>query len=104
MGIRGENELEYLHVLPGKRGKAYLRRPAQIRRRQRRRYVIVGKDDRKIVRQKHGDAYYGLFGESNNPWRKGDEKLMEKLGVAKPPKPLRSRLDDIRERYRRKGG
>mmetsp|Transcript_32579 Transcript_32579/g.79266 ORF Transcript_32579/g.79266 Transcript_32579/m.79266 type:complete len:393 (-) Transcript_32579:885-2063(-) len=50
MGLpRGQFLTDYLNPLPGKRGKAYMKRPAHIRRRQRRRFIIVGRDsDRKV--------------------------------------------------------
>eukprot|EP00471_Norrisiella_sphaerica_P011615 CAMPEP_0184504366 /NCGR_PEP_ID=MMETSP0113_2-20130426/52428_1 /TAXON_ID=91329 /ORGANISM="Norrisiella sphaerica, Strain BC52" /LENGTH=477 /DNA_ID=CAMNT_0026894007 /DNA_START=733 /DNA_END=2166 /DNA_ORIENTATION=+ len=103
LGIRGQNELDYLNVLHGKRGKAYLKRPAHIRRRQRRRYIVVGKEtDRKVVREKHGDNYYGAFGESSNPWRQGDEETIKEFGGAPPPNPLKSRIDEIQKRYARR--
>jgi len=74
-GVRGSNEFDYTNVMPGKRGKAYLKRPAHIRRRQRRRFIMEGSEyERKVMKEKYGIfPYYGLFGKSNNPWRKGEE-------------------------------
>uniref|UniRef100_A0A7S0DSQ9 Uncharacterized protein n=1 Tax=Amorphochlora amoebiformis TaxID=1561963 RepID=A0A7S0DSQ9_9EUKA len=66
-----QDPLEFDNILPGKRGRKYLKRPQRVRRRQRARYVIQDPQrDRMVLREKYGTIYHGLFGETDNPWKK----------------------------------